>query len=550
VAQLATVKKLSKINGDTVAANSTPALRAGDVAIYTITVTNNGGSDGSTGLTETVPDNTTYTGTGEGWTCAGAGAASECTQSVDNLAKLSSTNVSFTVTVSNLPLGTQQIENSVLSSAGTCSCTVDTATFAALDTVKTLAEVNGAPATSATRLTAGDVAEYQITVTNTGGSTGTTTLLETVPDNTSYTGTGENWNCASGTCAQDVTVTPFSSVSVTFTVTVDKPLAAGTQQIVNTVVSSVGTCPACTVTSQTVGVLDTVKVLALVNGKAASAAERVKGGDVLGYAVAVINRGGSPATTTLTETVPKGTLFLGKPVQGWSCVAPAVAGTQCTQTVQVQQGAIEIRAFTIGVKGPLPATSTDVVNVVTTSAGTCSVCRVSTPLQHADVVVTKTADSDTASVGDLVHFTVRAHNNGPDAATDLVVIDTPHGMQATAARTAAGSFYEKPGMWHIGTLASGDTVVLHTTDRITSQHASNAANAFNPAQVDSDPANGVASVSVHKDSSDLPTSASNADLASTGVPTENLVRLASLLMLIGIGALVLGRRRYRGRRRA
>src|SRR4029077_15346224 len=76
--------------------------RRGGVITYTLTYTNTG-NQGATGvvLTETVPANTTYTGSG--WTCTpNSNAGSTCTQSVGSLAGGGATSTkTFILTVIN-----------------------------------------------------------------------------------------------------------------------------------------------------------------------------------------------------------------------------------------------------------------------------------------------------------------------------------------------------------------------------------------------------------------------------------------------------------------
>ena len=67
-----------------------------------------------------------------------------------------------------------------------------------LTTSKALVSDNGVPADSRTQVAGSDVLVYLITMTNTGGSTGSQTLHDPVPANTNYTGTGEGWSCTLG----------------------------------------------------------------------------------------------------------------------------------------------------------------------------------------------------------------------------------------------------------------------------------------------------------------------------------------------------------------
>ena len=252
---LNTTKVLQGING--VAATPGASVKAGDILDYQISVTNTGGSSGTTTLTDNVPANTVFSSAAPslGWSCAnGAASGTACTQTV-TVAAGATTLLGYRITVFNpLPVGTASIANSVTTSTGICSsCSVSNPTVAVLDTSKALVKVNGAVTTGTATVAGGDVFLYNIVVRNTGGSSSTTVLSETVPDHTNYTGSGEGWSCATGSaagivCTLSVTTAP-GSVTTPFTVTVVNPLPVGTTTIVNTVTTSVGTCSACTVTT-------------------------------------------------------------------------------------------------------------------------------------------------------------------------------------------------------------------------------------------------------------------------------------------------------------
>jgi uncharacterized repeat protein (TIGR01451 family) len=381
VASLDAAKVLMSLNG-TPAGPTTP-VGPNDVLVYQIAETNSGGSPGSTTLTETVPANTTFTGpASEGWTCTpNQNAGSTCTHEVQ-VAGGATVAVLFTVTVAaSLPAGTTTIGNTITSSTGTCSsCTVTNPTVASLDAVKSLAAVNGNPVSAISTVAPHDVLLYNITVTNSGGTPGTTTLIDTVPPNTTFGPATDGWTCnanaAGSTCAQQVTVAGKSSATVSFEVTVGSSLPVGASNIVNTMTSSTGTCSRCTVTTPTDPKLDTVKTLFSVNGVPAGPTTRVGPNDVLVYHLTVTNGGGTEASTTLTEKVPANTTFTGA---GWRCSPNNHAGSPCTQDVTVAGPGSVTVLFAVTVATSLPAGTTEIVNTVTSSAGTCFVCTVRDP---------------------------------------------------------------------------------------------------------------------------------------------------------------------------
>jgi uncharacterized repeat protein (TIGR01451 family) len=251
---LNTTKTLAQVNG--AAATASSQVKGGDVLIYDVTVANTGGTAGTTNLSDPVPANTFYTGIGEGWSCpAQSGAGTACAQQVV-VAGNNADTVHYTVTVvSPLPTGTTRVVNTVSAPGTQCSsCTPSVPTVAELHTAKLLLSINGKIPTASQPIFGGDLLIYGMTVTNAGGSDGTTTLSDPVPANTIYSSSTEGWSCSSGSvagtaCTHDVTVAAGGSQSVTYTVTVVRPLPAETTAIANQVKTSSGACDTCGVTN-------------------------------------------------------------------------------------------------------------------------------------------------------------------------------------------------------------------------------------------------------------------------------------------------------------
>jgi large repetitive protein len=95
-----------------------------------------------------------------------------------------------------------------------------------------------------------------------------------------------------------------------------------------------------------------------------------------------------------------------------------------------------------------------------------------TPL-IADVAVTKTADNLTPDRNDVITFTIEATNDGPDAATSIVVTDLlPGGLTLGNVNAPAGTSYNQTnGQWTIDSLASGVKATLTLTATATTSGA-------------------------------------------------------------------------------
>ena len=101
----------------------------------------------------------------------------------------------------------------------------------------------------------------------------------------------------------------------------------------------------------------------------------------------------------------------------------------------------------------------------------CSPCTTTHPLALADLQVIKTVDQMTPSFGQVINFTVQVRNNGPDAATNVLVTDAlPSGFELLGTTASQGS-YTAP-LWTVGNLAVGqaETLVMQVRVRATGNY--------------------------------------------------------------------------------
>src|SRR5262249_21235632 len=145
------------------------------------------------------------------------------------------------------------------------------------------------------------------------------------------------------TCTKDVTVGAGASVE-TRSEERREGKEGGARGMENHDEKSNGVCPTCTVTNPTASELDTAKEIVEVNGLPAFPTTQIPPGAEVTYQITTANHGGSEATTTLTETVPAHTSFVGPAgAGGWVCLKEGVAstaeGATCTKDVTVGAGA-------------------------------------------------------------------------------------------------------------------------------------------------------------------------------------------------------------------
>lgn len=119
--------------------------------------------------------------------------------------------------------------------------------------------------------------------------------------------------------------------------------------------------------------------VARVNGEEVDPGVLVRAGDAVTFDAGASNEGGRGGSTTLTETVPEGSTYVGVD-EGWLCPPGSPAGTTCSQTVDIEPGGSTSRAFTIAVYDEVPGTIKQLVATLTLAPGRCPQCTVALDL--------------------------------------------------------------------------------------------------------------------------------------------------------------------------
>lgn len=141
----------------------------------------------------------------------------------------------------DLNAGTITLSSSASNVRDLASCAFPVQVPPELQVAKTLATVNGAPYVAGNSVGAGDTLGYTITIAHVGGNVAATLyagdVVETLPANTTYVATGNDFNCTGSNCPSiaDIGVPVGGSVTLNFIVQVNALLPSGATSIDNAV---------------------------------------------------------------------------------------------------------------------------------------------------------------------------------------------------------------------------------------------------------------------------------------------------------------------------
>ncbi len=441
-----------QINKSVASGSATP----GASLVWALTVTNTGDRDaGAVTVHETVPAGTTFDAAGSGaagtrWSCPSPAAGSLCTLTLPSLAGGGgSASLTFATRVANpLPAGVTSIDNTA---CGTTSGSADACTTVSVPpdgspnptVVKRLVSGNGAP---------GSVLVFGLTVQNSGNQDAVNvTLNETVPDSTSWVAlqSSPDWSCsgteAASSCSLTIPSLPGGggSVSRTFAVRVDDPLAAGVTSLANTACvssgvpgkirprpkSNGGPCDTVVVTPAAAPVLAIQK--ALTGGTPGA-------GQTVVYTLTVSNTGNQNAgNVTLTDAVPAGTTFVAG--GGWGCSPTSRAPSSCSLAIgSLVAGASLTREISFLLDSAVPAGQTALQNQACATDGSRRACASTNdpilPSGSPALEIRKTYTGGPVAAGALLPFHLLVSNHGTAAATGFKIQETvPAGVDFSAA---------------------------------------------------------------------------------------------------------------------
>jgi uncharacterized repeat protein (TIGR01451 family) len=407
---------------------STPVINAGEVASYTVAVTNDGdGTANGVVITDALPAGVTWTETPDSPDCTITGGVNLSCGPLTIAA-----NSSFSVTVTGV------------TDAGECPSISNTASFtsdnggsgdtASVPTVITVncpsLDVDKTP--DGADVQAGDPASFTIVTSNSGAGTAFgVTLTDNLP------AVANGWSVESENWAGDCTISGAAGGAQTLTCGPEDLTSGASRSVTVTTTTTADDC----------GRLDNAADAASTNAGGASDkgditvlcadidvdktpdAGEATAGDSVSFSIVTSNLGGGIARdATLTDELPA-------VVGGWTILAAATDWADCVIT----GSAGGAQTLTCGPEDIQAEGSRSVVVETTVSADDCglldNLAEVTTSndgsaedpgditVLCADIDVDKTPDDALANAGDSIGFTVLTTNSGVGEARDTTLTD-------------------------------------------------------------------------------------------------------------------------------
>jgi uncharacterized repeat protein (TIGR01451 family) len=472
----------------TIAKSHVGSFVRGSTGSYTVTVSNVGAvpSSGLVTASDTLPAGLVpSTASGTGWSCGIAAQTVTCTRS-DALAAAAS-YPAITIAASVSQSATSPLTNTATVAGGN---ELNTANDSASDstTITSQADIGITKIASSGTVTVGSNVTFTITTSNLGPSNATgvqvtdplppgLTYVSSVPSQGTYTSGSGLWDIGSIASGASVTLTLTAQVTTTGPLTNTATKSAENETDPNAAnnsasVTITGQAPDLTITK--------------------AHTDPFVRGTTNTYSLVVSNVGtvSTSGLVTVSDTLPAGLTPTAASGTGWVCgiavqtvtctrsdaLASTASFPSITTTVTVLQTAAASVTNTAAVSGG---------NEVNTANDTAS--DPTNIASLADVGVTKLASGSSFAVGSNVIFTITATNNGPSNATGVHLSDPlPAALTFVGAVATAGTYTSSTGDWNIGPLASGASVILTLTARVT-QTGSIINTATKSAENESDP---------------------------------------------------------------
>ncbi len=340
----------------------------------------------------------------------------------------------------------------------------------------------------------GDILTYRVVLTNSGNQDASPVeFVDPLPSNSTYVSDSATvssgsvrYNSTTKTLNWTVDVGAGTSQTLEFKVTVNSGVK------IRDVISNQGTINLGSNRVLTDADLSTPgkqPTVLLVGGQATLSATKtaavltppLKAGGILEYTVELANTGSySVSGATFVDTMPANTTYVENSATTTSGNIAYNAPTLSVTGIDLASGATAIIKFRVRLNDPLPDGVAQISNqgVVSWDANQSGANNTSlntdgdvntpgqqptiTTIPNADLSVAKTVDKENPAEGETITYTVQVVNNGPLAASNVVVTDTlPSGLSLISVSASKGT-YDSP-RWTVGVLDKGESATLTMT---------------------------------------------------------------------------------------
>jgi len=191
-------------------------------------------------------------------------------------------------------------------------------------------------------------------------------------------------------------------------------------------------------------------------------------GDTIVYTITVTNNEAEPATNVkITDQLPSGITYVSDDANGkynsntgmWT-VGSLSGGASATLniTATVDSGSCAETIINMASITAVDQADPNISNNIDSAGIT---------VQCADLRVNKTVDNNSPNEGDAITYTITVANNGPDAATNVEVIDVlPSGVAYTTATATQGNYNSVTGVWTVGNLNNGASAMIYIMAKV------------------------------------------------------------------------------------
>ncbi len=494
----------------------TDPTNRGDQLVYDLVVTNNGPS-GATNVEvlDTLPAGVTFVSATGGTVTPPAGGSSDVLIVIGNLASGATANLTLTVDVNATApnsLTNNALVRSTESIAGFDTNPDNNSTAESTSVQSTIdLEINKQDLTDP--VVPGENFSYELLVTNNGPSSASSVLVsDNLPDGirilsaTSTAGTVTIPATAQDTDPSnpdDLTVNiPSLASGASATVTINATVFAATRgtngQLTN--VASVASTDPSMIESDTTNNSDseTTTLTPEIDLRIAKvdSVDPVLAGGSLTYTITVTNDGPSTATNVnVSDTIPVGMTFTsanssqGTTSQTGGVVTASLGSLapNATATVTILVGVNNATLGSITNTATVNGTEPDTDTTNNTASATTTVDA------SVDLAITKTGSSDLIAAGSPLTYTLLVTNNGPSAATSVVVTDNlPAGVTFVSGTSTIGTVANVGNnvTASIGNLAAGATATVTLNVNVASTQTADILNTASVDAAENDPVPG------------------------------------------------------------